>query len=293
MSETTATPDDSATQNSRRRRKLRLGATIRTWIFVGLFLAFALGPLYWMVVQALQSPGHRYMVPPELFPSEPTFEAFFTVWQTRPLLTWLSNTLIVAACSSVLTIVFAAWGAYAMSRWNSRGTGIAAYFTLATQLLPAIVLMIPIFRAFVNLGLVGDLKGLVVANFIFSLPVATWMLKSIFDTVPESLDEAGLVDGCTRLGVLFRITLPIAAPGVVATGVFAFIGAWNEYMFARLIVNNSSDWVASIGIASFFGEFSTPWPEVMAAAVILALPPVILFLAFQKYFVAGLGGATK
>jgi multiple sugar transport system permease protein len=180
-----------------------------------------------------------------------------------------------------------------MSRWNRRGVGVAAYFTLAAQMMPGIVLMIPIFTTFVNVGLVGDLRGLIVANFIFALPVATWMLKSIFDTVPAALDEAARVDGCTRLGVLFRIVLPVAAPGVVATAVFAFISAWNEYLFARLIITSSHDWVVSIGIASFFGEFSTAWSEVMAAAIILALPPVILFLGFQRYFVAGLGGATK
>jgi multiple sugar transport system permease protein len=260
---------------------------------VAVFLLFALGPVYWMLVQALQPPGFRYAFPPELFPSQPTLESFGSVWETRPILTWLRNTLIVSVCSALLTVVFAAWGAYAMSRWTRRGVGIAAYFALATQMMPAIVLMIPIFTTFVKIGLVGDLKGLVIANFIFSLPVATWMLKSIFDTVPESLDEAARVDGCTRLGVLFRIVLPVAAPGVVATAVFAFISAWNEYLFARLIITASGDWVARMGIASFFGEFSTPWPEVMAAAMILALPPVILFLAFQRYFVAGLGGATK
>lgn len=275
------------------RRMRALGAGARTWLFVALFLLFALGPVYWMVVQALQPPGFRYQYPPELFPSEPTVESFFSVWQTRPILTWLLNTVIVATCSALLTVIFAAWGAYAMSRWNRRGVGAAAYFALATQMMPAIVLMIPIFIAFANLGLVGDLKGLVIANFIFALPVATWMLKSIFDTVPESLDEAARVDGCTRLGVLFRITLPVAAPGVVATAVFAFVSAWNEYLFARLIIDRSGDWVASMGIASFFGEFSTPWPEVMAAAIILGLPPVLLFLGFQRYFVAGLGGATK
>ncbi|GAA1925363.1 carbohydrate ABC transporter permease [Microbacterium aoyamense] len=289
MSELLAPP--RRVNRTRQLRSLRNG--VGTWILVALFLIFALGPLYWMLVQALQPPGFRYTYPPELFPSQPTLQSFVTVWETRPILLWLRNTLVMALCSAALTIVFAAWGAYAMSRWTRRGVGIAAYFTLATQMMPAIVLMIPIFTAFVNVGLVGDLRGLVIANFIFSLPVATWMLKSIFDTVPESLDEAARVDGCTRLGVLFRIVLPVAAPGVIATTVFAFISAWNEYLFARLIINASGDWVASMGIASFFGEFSTPWPEVMAASIILALPPVVLFLAFQRYFVAGLGGATK
>lgn len=275
----------------RRTRTLLQGVVV--WFFVALFLFFALAPLYWMAVQALQPPGYRYAFPPEFFPSQPSVEAFFSVWQTRPILTWLTNTLIVSLSSAALTVLFAASGAYAMSRWNRRGVGVAAYLTLATQMLPAIVLMIPIFTAFVAVGLVGDLRGLVVANFIFSLPIATWMLKSIFDTVPESLDEAARVDGCTRVGVLFRVVLPVAAPGIVATAVFAFISAWNEYLFARLIINRSGDWVASMGIASFFGEFSTPWPEVMAAAIILGLPPVLLFLGFQRYFVAGLGGSMK
>lgn len=290
-----ATRPDTARRLSRssRRRLRHFGGAVRTWVLVALLLAFALGPLYWMAVQALQAPGHRYSYPPEIFPHQPTVESFISVWQNRPILTWLLNTLIVASSSAVLTLFFAAWGAYAMSRWRQRGVGLASYFTLATQMMPPIVLMIPIFRAFVSLGIVGGLRGLVIANLVFALPVATWMLKSVFDTVPESLDEAGLVDGCNRVGVLFRITLPIAAPGVVATGVFAFVSAWNEYLFTRLIINTSGDWVVSMGIASFFGEYATPWPEVMAAAIILAAPPVVLFLAFQKYFVAGLGGATK
>lgn len=271
----------------------RLGEGGQTWLLVMLVTLFALGPLYWMLVQALQPMQQRYIFPPQLLPSDPSLDAFWRVWQSTDIVTWLRNTFIVAVTSASLVLVFAAWGAYAMSRWRSRGVGLAAYFTLATQMMPGIVLMIPIYRAFIQLGLVGGLHGLIVANFLFSVPVATWMLKSIFDSIPEEIEEAARLDGCSRLGVLFRITLPIALPGVIATGVFAFIAAWNEYIFARLIISRSTDWVGSMGIASFFGELSTPWPEVMAAAIIFALPPMVLFLAFQRYFVAGLGGATK
>jgi multiple sugar transport system permease protein len=271
----------------------RLGEGGQTWLLVMLVTLFALGPLYWMLVQALQPMQQRYIFPPQLLPSDPSLDAFWRVWQSTDIVTWLRNTFIVAVTSAILVLVFAAWGAYAMSRWRSRGVGLAAYFTLATQMMPGIVLMIPIYRAFIQLGLVGGLHGLIVANFLFSVPVATWMLKSIFDSIPEEIEEAARLDGCSRLGVLFRITLPIALPGVIATGVFAFIASWNEYIFARLIINRSTDWVGSMGIASFFGELSTPWPEVMAASIIFALPPTALFLAFQRYFVDGLGGATK
>ncbi|TDE03103.1 carbohydrate ABC transporter permease [Jiangella asiatica] len=271
----------------------RAGRAGQTWLLVMLITLFALWPLYWMVVQSLQPRGERYLFPPQLLPTEPTFAAFSAIWESTEIVVWLRNTLVVAVCSAALTLVFAAWGAYAMSRWHTRGVGVAGFLTLATQMMPGIVLMIPIFKAFIDLGLVGGLHGLVVANFIFAVPVATWMLKSIFDTIPEEIEEAARVDGCNRLGVLFRITLPLALPGVVATGVFAFIASWNEYMFARLIITRSTDWVGSMGIASFFGELSTPWPEVMAAALVFAAPPVVLFLAFQKYFVAGLAGASK
>jgi len=271
----------------------RAGDVGQTWFLVMLVTLFALAPLYWMLVQALQPMEQRYAFPPQLLPTEPSLAAFWRVWESTDILTWLRNTFVVAVTSATLVLVFGAWGAYAMSRWRSRGVGLAAYFTLATQMMPGIVLMIPIYRAFIQLGLVGGLHGLIVANFVFSIPVATWMLKSIFDSIPEEIEEAARLDGCSRLGVLFRVPLPIAFPGVIATGVFPFFAAWNDYFFARLIINRSTDWVGSMGIASFFGELSTPWPEVMAAAIIFALPPMVLFLAFQRYFVEGLGGATK
>lgn len=285
---------NASARPDRRAWRLRRASSLgRTWLLAVLLLIFALWPVYWMTVQSLQPPGARYIYPPELFPSAPSLESFTTVWSTTAISTWLRNTVVVASCSALLTVLFAAWGGYAMSRWRTRGVGVASYLTLATQMMPGIVLMIPIYRAFVSIGLVGELRGLVTANLLFSLPVATWLLKSIFDSIPEELEDAARVDGCNRLGVLFRITLPLAGPGVVATGVFAFVNAWNEYMFARLIITESSDWVGSMGIASFFGELSTPWPEVMAAAIIFAVPPALLFLAFQRYFVAGLSGATK
>lgn len=265
----------------------------QTWLLVMLVTVFALWPLYWMLVQAVQPATQRYVFPPQVLPVEPTLQAFVEVWSSTEILLWLQNTIVVATCAALLTLVFAAWGAYAMARWHTRGVGVASYFTLATQMMPGIVLMIPIFRAFIELKLVGGLHGLVVANFLFAVPVATWMLKSIFDTIPEEIEEAAFLDGCSRFGVLFRITLPIALPGVIATGVFAFIAAWNEYMFARLIISRSSQWVGSMGIASFFGELATPWPQVMAAAILFAIPPVTLFLIFQRYFVAGLAGASK
>jgi multiple sugar transport system permease protein len=160
-------------------------------------------------------------------------------------------------------------------------------------MMPPVVLMIPLFKAFVALHLVDGLTGLVVADFFFALPVATWMLRSVFDGIPEEIEEAARVDGCNRLGALTRITLPLALPGVAAAGIFAFIHSWEEYLFARVLISAPDKWIGSIGIASFFGEYHTSWPQVMAAAVIFTLPPVLLFLVVQRRFIDGISGGLK
>lgn len=168
-----------------------------------------------------------------------------------------------------------------------------SYLILATQMMPPVVLMIPLYVIVRQMGLVDTLYSLVLVNAIFTLPVTTWMLKSIFDTISVELEEAGMVDGCTRMGVLWRITIPIAIPGFIASGLFAFIASWDEYMFARTVITTPRFWVGTIGIVSFIGEWQAPWDQINAAAFLFTLVPVALFLMVQKYFIVGIVGGVK
>lgn len=277
------------TRRVRESRFVRIAFPIGVLIFV----IFSVFPLYWMFVQALQPDTERYAYPPSLLPQEPSLEGFIAAIGGQDVLLWIGNTFFIASISAVLVLIIGAWGAYAISRFQTRGVTAAAFLILATQMIPPVVLMIPLYRAFVSWGLVGGLESLVIANFIFNLPIAVWMLKSVFDSVPIEIEEAARVDGCNRFTVLLRVTLPLALPGVLATGIFAFISAWEEYLLARVLISDPAKWVGSIGIASFFGEFGTPWNQVMATSLIFAIPPIILFLIVQKRFVEGMSGGLK
>lgn len=280
-------------QGKRRQIRGSRFAKIAFPIGVGIFVIFSIFPLYWMFVQALQPESARYAFPPGLIPQSPSLDGFVSAFEGRGVVVWISNTLVVAVVSAAVVLLVGAWGAYALSRFQTRGITIASFLILATQMIPPVVLMIPLYKAFVSWGLVGGLGSLILANFIFNLPVAVWMLKSVFDAVPVEIEEAARVDGCNRFTVLLRVTLPLALPGVLATGIFAFISAWEEFLLARVMISDPSKWVGSIGIASFFGEFGTPWNQVMATSLIFALPPIVLFLIVQNRFVEGMAGGLK
>jgi multiple sugar transport system permease protein len=246
-----------------------------------------------MIVNSLQTGLGRFSYPPRLLPDDFSFSSYRTVFGNTNVDKWLLNSLAVSLSAAGAALIVGAWGAYAISRFKSRGVGAAAYITLMTQMMPPVVLMIPLFKIFRQLGLVDKLSGLVVANFIFALPVTIWMLKSIFDTIPVEIEEAALIDGCNRMQVLLKITGPLSLPGFVAAGIFAFIAAWDEFMFTRTVITNPDNWVGSLGIVSFIGEWSTPWDQIMAAASLFTVVPVILFLLVQRYFIAGLAGGVK
>jgi multiple sugar transport system permease protein len=276
-----------------RARVRRQPARLVTAVGLAAVVVFAVFPLYWMLVNAIQPEQQRFRYPPSLVPTQPSLDAFSQVWTGTGIGRWLLNSLVVSTVSAGAVLACSSWAAYAMSRFRSRATGLAEYLTLATQMMPPVVLMIPLFKALVALHLVDGLTGLVVVDFFFALPVATWMLRSVFDGIPEEIEEAARMDGCSRLGSLTRITLPLAMPGVAAASVFAFTHSWEEYLFARVLISAPDKWIGSIGIASFFGEYHTPWPQVMACSALFTLPPVLLFLLVQRRFIDGVSGGLK
>jgi len=274
-----------------------LDRRLKTVIFV-LFVVFVCGavafPFYWMIVSALQTGRGLFTYPPMLYPDNFEFKSFRTVLSNTGLPRWLWNSFLVSLASSLGALLVGAPGAYALSRFRYRGKNLFAILILTTQMMPPLVLVIPLFVIFRHLHLSDSLTGLVLANFTFALPVCVWMLRAIFDSIPEEIEEAARIDGCSYGQVLIRITAPLALPGFVATGIFAFLTSWDEFMFSRTVITAKDKWVASIGLSSFIGEYITPWDEIMAAATLFTVPPVILFLLVQRYFVAGLAaGGVK
>jgi multiple sugar transport system permease protein len=220
--------------------------------------------------------------------------AFVDLFQTIPIATWLRNTIIVSLGTTVVCLVISVLGAYALSSFRWRGRGVFGFSLLVTQMLPEALLIIPIFIIFRQLGLLDSLQGLILSDSAFVVPIAVWILKGFFDTLPSEVYEAAMVDGCGRMGVLWRIMLPLSLPALVAVSVVAFFGGWNEYLFASTFITSSELRVASIGLASFIGELATPVELVLAGATVFTVAPVVFYLLMQRYIVSGLtGGAVK
>jgi multiple sugar transport system permease protein len=247
-----------------------------------------------MAITSMRPDASLFAYPPRVLPTGLAPRLFLDVFVRTPVLTWLRNTLTVAAGATVLCILAGTLSAYALSRFRGRGVTAAAYLILATQMMPPLLLLVPLFILFRAAGLLDRLGGLIIADFAWSLPMSVWMMKAAFDTVPLEVEDAALVDGCTRLGVLWRVVVPIALPGIAAAVIFAFLQTWDEFIFARTFISSNDLWVASVGLASFQGEYVTPWQQVMAAATLFTLPPVLLFLGIQRALVSGIAsGAVK
>jgi multiple sugar transport system permease protein len=259
-----------------------------------LLLATITFPFYWMVKTSMDTGAGIFAFPPRFLPSSYAFEGYRTVVRDTAVGQWLLNSLIVATASTGMALIAGVSGAYGLSRFRYRGKRTLALVILTTQMMPPLVLIIPIYTIFVSVGLTNTLFGLILGNFAFGLPVVIWMMKSIFDSMPIEIEEAARIDGASWPYILWRVTLPIALPGLVATGIFTFLNGWDEFMFARTIVSSADKWVGTIGLSSFIGVYVTSWDQVLAAATIFTVPPVVLFLLVQKYFIAGLGaGAVK
>lgn len=184
---------------------------------------------------------------------------------------------------------------YALSRFRVRGGQSLGLFILTAKMLPATLLVIPLFAFFSRLGIMGSLWTLILAHSTLIIPFTTWMLKGYFDTIPRELEQAAMVDGCSPLGAMFRVILPVSAPGLAATALYAFVLSWADYAYARtFLINVQDNWTANLGIATMRGEYTTDWNEISAAAVFVAIPILLIYLFLERYLVGGLtAGAEK
>lgn len=250
-------------------------------------------PYYWMIVSSLES-GNIFQWPPKLVPSSASLDAYRQLFQERPVLTWFRNSVIVSISATLFSIAFSINAGYALSRFRNRLNTVFGLIILLTQMLPATLLVVPFYVIYRQLGLFNTLFGVAIADVVFVLPLAIWLMKGFFDSVPRDLEEQAQVDGCTRLTAFYRVTLPLALPGVIVVAVFAFMAGWDEYFFARTLISSENNWVLSVGLTSFQGQYAIDWDGIMAAAVVFALPAAIFFLFVQRYLIQGLtGGAVK
>jgi ABC-type glycerol-3-phosphate transport system permease component len=211
-----------------------------------------------------------------------------------PFSTYTVNSLIVASAATVLTILIGSLAAFAFARFDFAGKRAVLVLFLLSQMLPGAAVVIPLFQVVQDFGLYDTLLGLILLHTAFLLPFVIWLLYGFFSSIPQDVEDAALIDGCSRLGALGKVILPLALPGLGATALFAFLGSWNEFFFALLLTTSDSARTVPVGIGLFVGEFQDVWNQMSAAAVLFSLPPLILFLLAQKTFVKGLAaGAIK
>lgn len=279
-------------------KKQRFWGGLRHYVIIGLVALFVLLPYYWMIIMSVKPTEEVMLSPPTLIPSRIVFDNYVKVWSMLPLLQYIKNSLWVAGVTTILCIACASLCGYSLSRWRLRRLqkGVSAMILLA-QLIPGALPMIAMYFMIYNAGLTNTYTGLILAYTVWGFPFCTLMMRSYFSTaVPISLEESATIDGCSRLGTFFRIALPISVPGLMATAIYSFILAWNEFMWASIILSDGDKKPVSIGVYSFVGQYgvNTNVAMTVTTGVLITIPSVILFGFLQKYLVSGLtAGAVK
>lgn len=258
------------------------------------YLSFALFPLYWLLKISITPDQLIYTEGTALWPTDATLENFGKViWQTD-FLRFFWNSLIVSLASAAITTVIAAGAGYAFSRFRFRGQKLVIALMLLTQMFPLLMIIAPIYKIVAMLGLLNSLSSLILVYTAFNIPFATFLMQSFFDGIPKDLEDAAMMDGCTRFQALRKVILPLTLPGLGATLGFIFTAAWSEVLFALMLIRSEDSMTFPVGMLTFVSKFSVDWGQMMAAGVLALIPSCLFFIFIQRYLVQGLtSGAVK
>jgi multiple sugar transport system permease protein len=276
--------------SQRQRRLDKLGLYL-AFAVVGLFAFF---PVYWMLVTSVTPADLVFKFPPRLFPNRLTLDHYRSFFNNPSLLRYFKNSLIVSFSTAFGSIVVSSYAAYSFSKFRYAGRRALMFLILSAQMFPQALLLIALYLMFDDLGLLNSYWSMILAFTTFTLPLCIWMLKSYFDTIPDDLIEAAKVDGANQLQIIHRILMPVAAPALVSTALFAFIRGWNDYIYALTLAGPQKMTLPPGLVLTYIGEFQTSWPSLMASSFIVSLPIVVAFLFMQRYIAGGItAGAVK
>jgi multiple sugar transport system permease protein len=267
---------------------------IALYFAIAIVSIVTLFPIYWMVVSTFQPNKYTLHYPPPLFPKEITVTQFAGLLENFPLLLWLRNSFLIATMAMLICTALSVLGAYALSSLRWKGRSAFGLFLLITQMLPEILVIIPLYVIFRQFNMLDSIPYLSVVDAVFVLPVCIWILKGVFDTVPTEVLDAAVVDGCTEFSVLWRIVLPLSTPGLVAVAVVSFFAAWNEFLFAVIMLSSAKYMPTPVGLSTLKAIAYTPVEQYMAAGLIFSILPIAFYLSMQRYVISGLtAGAVK
>lgn len=245
-------------------------------------------PVLWIVLTSLKTEAELVSKPITWWPHEPTLANYLRAFTDQPLLLYMANSAVVALLATALSLLISAGAAYAIARLNLRHRQLILTAIVASSMFPLVTLLVPIFETMRQLGLLNTYTALVLPYVVLNLPVCTLVLVSFFQSIPRDLENAAMIDGCTRLGALVRVVVPLAAPGVFTAGILAFVNAWDEFLLALSLNSSAGMRTLPVGITLYQGEFSFPWPIISAALIVAIVPVAVLIAAFQERVVGGL-----
>jgi multiple sugar transport system permease protein len=259
----------------------------RALLFLLLILtALSSFPLFIMISFSLRD--RNLVFASLLFPTKPTLSNYATIFRDQTLMRYLMNSIVLSISVAMIAILVSIITGYGFSRFQFKFKSILLYFMFATRMFPPILVAVGFFKVFIRLGLYNNLFGLIMVNSAMTLPFSIWMMKGYFDRIPKSIDEAAMIDGCSRINVCFRVVVPISSPGIVAVGIWSFVFSWGEYLYANTFISSVSKQMITTGLVDLLGHFIIQWGLVMAYAIIISAPILILFVFLQQYFVSGL-----
>ncbi|KFG68256.1 carbohydrate ABC transporter permease [Microvirga sp. BSC39] len=273
--------------NATADRSIFSGKPLR--ILIGLILVVnGMFPALWILFTSLKTEAELTVKPITWLPHAPTIANYLRAFTDQPLLLFLFNSFMVAILSTALTLLISLLAAYALARLQIRGRDLILSAIIAVSTFPLVTLLVPLFEIMRALGLLNTWVALILPYTVLSLPVCTLILVSFFEGIPRDLENSAMIDGCTRIGALFKVVVPLSAPGVFTAGILAFVNAWDEFLLALSFNSNPMLRTLPVGITLYQGEFAFPWPVISAALVVGIVPLAILIVIFQERVVSGL-----
>ncbi len=257
-------------------------------VIAAILVVNGLFPAIWILLTSFKTEAELTRVPITWLPADPTLDNYRQAFSDQPLLMFLFNSFFVATVSTVLTLLISALAGYALARLNLRYRDLILAAIIAVSTFPLVTLLVPLFEIMRALGLLNSYPALILPYIVLSLPVCTLILVSFFEGIPRDLENSAMIDGCTRIGALFRVVVPLSAPGVFTAGILAFVNAWDEFLLALSFNSNPMLRTLPVGIMLYQGEFAFPWPVISAALVVGIVPVAVLIVIFQERVVSGL-----
>ena len=266
------------------------------WAGLAALTAFAMAPFAWVLLASFKTRAELYATPLVWLPASLSVANYVEAWTSKltPFSRFFANSLWVSSVTMVATTVISVLAGYALARFRFAGRQTVMIMFLATQMFPAVLLIAPLLSQWHALGLIDTYQALIYSNFSFTVPFTVWMLVGYFESIPRELEESALMDGCGRFGALCRVVLPLAAPGVAATAIFAFVSSWSELLFAITFTSQTEMRTLSAGLLFMVGQYEIQWGQLSAGVIISTLPVAVLFTFLQRHLIRGLtAGALK